>query len=284
MIGKAQIENGVSRFSIDWQDLRALAESVLLRNEVPGISRNANRSLIREHFRIGSGYWHGYSQPELTEWVTKGFRTDSLGIEILPPMREKRRYVYREDAEEMHIDRVLSGEDNYAGEFTKRVIIPGISITVQIGVSSMTNASVLNAFNVFVCQCIQSLEASGVDCEINYEYKCNRLFSEKMNQTTETRVRVKRENESIDFGAFSPMISPAAFRSFMFAAASIHSDVSGLDTYSGLGRGADFRKGVWDITQDEKTQEIIFEMPWSPENFPKSDMQAKFQQILRLTN
>lgn len=282
MFPNAKTENGVSDFTIEWSDLRQVVENSLLKNSYEGIKREANRSEIRKNTHIGSGGWYGYNQTELTQWITKGFRTDNLGIEVVPPVREKRRYVYSEDAAEMHIDRVLSGEDNYAGEFTKRVIIPGVSILVETGFSSVVPARIVNAFNVFVCQCIQSLEASGVDCEISYEYKADRLWHSG-NGTGSTKVRVKRQNESSDFGSFSPMISPATFRTFFFVANAIHADVKGIDVSSGQGNASRFRT-KWDVTQDEKTGQIIFNCPWNPDDFPKSLMETKFQQVLRISN
>lgn len=272
-----------STFTIDWKDLKEIATAFVNGKTHSLIKLGRNSDGIRSN-TFGVSRWNGYSADELRSWLDKGFRTDGIGIEIQPPVREKRRYIYSEDAEELHIDRALSGEDNYAGEFTKRKIIPGVAILVNIDFAAMVNASVVNAYNVFVCQCIQSLEASGVDCEITIQHSATGLIDGVY--MANTIVRVKKENEASDFGSFSPMISPAAFRSLMFAAMYAHAESLGKGASHGLGYGRyhDNPNHKWDVFRDEKTQTIVFDCPRSASDFPKSTMQAKFQQVLGISD
>jgi hypothetical protein len=270
-----------SFFTIDWSDLREIVSDWVKKGSHPAIKNSTNRYQMNSISSPGS--WQGYTKSELESWLDHGFKTDNLGIEITPPVREKRRYFYSEDADEMHIDRALSGEDNYAGEFTKRVIIPGVSILVNIAFSSSVKAEIVNAYNVFMCQCIQSLETSGVDCEVTLAFPSDRAITGQGRQTS--IVRVKKENENSDFGSFSPMISPAAFRTFGFAAMICHAESrkSSIDSSFGFGRHHRTEEHhTWNVFQDEKTGQIVLDCPYMPTDFPKAEMQMKFRQVLGL--
>jgi hypothetical protein len=197
-------------------------------------------------------------------------------------VREKRRYIYAEDAEEIFVDRVLSGEDAYMGGWTNQTIIPGISIEADVMFSAMVSSEIVNDYNIFICQCIQSLEESGIDCELTLNFQSNESLGGKYrgrhDLPVHNVVRVKRENEASDFGSFSPMISPAALRTFGFAAIMIHNEIRRVKAPAGLGRG--HRGRSWDVKYDDTSGKILFQCEYSPRSFPISTMQTKFQNAI----
>src|SRR6187551_2992491 len=103
-----------SYFTISWVQLKDFVKEALdNRGKIAGISISQNIEKIKDH-TVDVRSFHGYTADQLRRWVNDGFQTDILdAISDAAPIREKRRYLYVEEGEELHIDRALSGEDNF---------------------------------------------------------------------------------------------------------------------------------------------------------------------------
>jgi len=150
---------------------------------------------------------------------------------------------------------------------------------MNVSMHAGVKAEYLNAYNAWVCRAIYSLESAGVDCEISIAERSRGAFA-KGPRLTEHIVILKKENEVTDFLSISPMLSPAAFRSFMFAAKAINAVDSGnvLD-FPGQGVG-DNKKQAWDVSYDSEKRKMYFDCPYSVSEFPEKMMTDKFREIL----
>jgi hypothetical protein len=266
------------RFVIDWSDLKKSCLSALDGNIT--VKRAANREVFESNVISPSEGWHGYSGGQLQRWLREGYSADAIRAlqEFSPPLREKKRLRYVEDGDEIHIDRIYGGDDNYMSEWTKREIIPGVSVRADISFVATTPASTVNAYNAWLCRSIYSLESIGIDCEVTLCSRSREVFRE-FDGWNVTEVRVKKEGETTDFQSISPMLSPAAWRSFMFAAFGIHAESKGYSIAGGYGYAE--RSSQWAVEYDAERRRIFIQTQYQDSSgFPEEMMTAAFRSAL----
>ena len=266
-------------FTLEWPVLRNVVKQALQEGKVSACKRQANATHILRHTQ-GATSWNGYTAGQLERWVTQGYDTETLkGLgEFTPPLREKRRYRYSDDGEEILVDRALSGDDDYYGEWTKRENIPGVAIEAEIMFCAGVSPEIVNAYNVFICQALFTLEAEGIDCQVTLKFSSDDAASDGKFQ--HSIVRVKKENEATDFRSFSAMLSPAALRAFGFTALILHSEAKGMTASGSLGRGNPSAK-EWKVEWDSERRVLKFDCPYMGDrSFPAEEMQRKLKAAL----
>lgn len=281
---KRILHKSESYFTIDYRELREVISGFLSDKSHPSVKRSQNRELIGRHtFGIGTrSRFHGYSTEQLKRWIAQGYKTDLMSGLSVSPVREKRHYQYVEDGEEIFVDRALSGEDSYMGEWTKRQTIPGVAIEAEVMFAAMVKSEIVNAYNVWICKAVQSLEMSGIDCQLTIKFSSEGAFLERGTKNVHSIVRVKKENEQADFHSFSPMLSPATLRTFGFTAICLHAESAGQSANYGLGTG---RYNVtprpdWGVKFDTERRVIMFDCPYMPRDFPEGKMTAEFRSVV----
>lgn len=275
VIPKSHKEKGHSYFTISWSDLRETVKTSLENDgRIPWVSNSTNREMIKSHTVNPRSSFHGYTASQLKKWVNEGFQTDMLDGLSVSPIREKRRYIFVEEGEEIHVDRALSGEDNFMSDWTKRERIPGAKIEAEVMFSASTRSEVVNAYNVWLCRAVSSLEASGIDCELTIKFSSQECFPGAGDG--HSIVRVKAENEHLDFKSFSAMLSPATLRTFGFTAICLHAESARKQVNYGLGKG---RYNVrptpnWGITFNPERRTLEVNCPYMPHDFPSGKMDS----------
>jgi len=275
----ATVTGKESYFSIDWSELKKLVSRSVVDSDTSWLKRNFNSEKVKKNSQDVSS-WHGYSRNDLKQWLRDGYKStaiENLG-DFSPPLRDKRHYIYAEDGEEIFVDRVLSGEDNYMGDWTKRDRIPGVAIEAEVMFAASVRAEVVNAYNAWLCKAVFALESAGIDCQVTMKFSSYEAV--KSGEWAHTTVRVKQENETADFTTFSPMLSPAALRTFGFAAMIMHADSRDKDVDFGLGRGRP-GKNEWACTWDNERRVLTIDCPYQPTSFPTDDMDNRFRAALR---
>lgn len=263
-------------FTISWANLRETVKLALEDKPIPWVNNPTNRQTILRHTaKVQTGF-HGYTRDQLYGWVTRGFQSDLLsGISDVLPAREKRRYVFMEEGEEILVDRALSGEDNYEAAWTKRQVIPGASIVAEVMFSGSVSSRIVNAYNVWICKAISSLESAGIDTQILYRFTSTNIYGYSA-RNSYAEVRVKQENEDLDFNSFSPMLSPATLRTFGFCALTLACEADGKSITSSVGNG---RRGAsnWSVKYNKETDQILIDCPYDPYSFDEGSMDSQFK-------
>lgn len=268
-------------FTIDYSELKTVVSEALEGRSV--VKRAKNQSLIQDHTTGAHMGFHGYTAETLKRWIAEGYEAPGITNlpDFTPPIREKRRYKFNDDDGEMHIDRALSGEDNYFGDWTKQERIPGVAIEAEIMFAARVPAEIVNAYNVWVCRAVKALEMSGIDCQVSF-----RFSTEDANPNTawsHAVVRVKKENETADFRSFTPILSPAALRTFGFVAIILHAEREKATAYGSLGHGRYNAKPApeWAVRYDSDRRVIVFDCPYIPNSFPEEHMTEQFRKAVR---
>lgn len=268
-----------SYFTIDWNDLREIVRTASFNAEVPSCSIAENVEMILSHTTDEISSWHGYSVGQLQRWLTEGYSDGTIhGLgDFDPPLREKRRYVYAEEGEEILLDRALSGDDDYFGGYTPKDIIPGVAVEAEIMFASSVSAEIVNSWNRFICRAVLTLETAGIDAQVTLKFSSNNACGN--GKQAHSIVRVKKENEATDFQSFSAMLSPAALRTFGFTALVLQSEQSGLPITYGIGHGHNGTE--WKIAWNPERRILEFHCPYIPRgSFPEDDMQRQLRDAL----
>jgi len=266
---------------IDWDELRETVKH-LQAGSGSDFKRASNRNKAqkcaipdRERAR-----WAGYTTGELHDWLAHGFQSRHLdGFDsFLPDIREESRLIIAEEGDEMLLDLALNGEDEYMLDWTKTESIPGLAIDAEIGMVCTASHKILGQFFTWINRAVTALELHGIDCQVTLTHRADSgMIQENISGTYSTIVRVKKENERPDFTAWSPMVSPAGFRGFMFIAMCMHADKIGRNITSGMGRR---NGGSWNVVYNAETGTIHLDCPYSPREFPEDDMTAKLKTVI----
>lgn len=269
-----------SFFTVEWSALKGIVREALESNEVPSVKRAGNKRSILSHTTGVGGGFYGYTSNQLKRWVTEGYDTDALrGLgEFDPPLREKRRYRYVEDGDEIIVDRALSGDDTFMAEFTPRPNIPGVAIEAEIMFAAMVSAEVVNAYNVFVCKALLTLESEGIDCQVTLKFSSDDAGDD--GKFYHSIVRVKKENEATDFRSFSAMLSPAALRTFGFVALALQAESNGSTVSHTMGLG-NRSSHKWTVEWNSERRVLEFRCPYTgSREFPEAEMYRKLRAAL----
>jgi hypothetical protein len=268
-------------FTIDWSELRPMIRDATGEGtQLQGWNKPHNRNRFRQQYGSGGDIddsFSGFTRGQMHRWVTKGYETDAIqGLAgLTPPIREKRRTKFVEDGDELHLDRVFSGEDNFMSRDTKREVIPGVKLNIELDASAGSSKMLFN-YQRWIAQTIYALEVSGVDIEVNIFTLSTHLFREQGSRTTRQVVRVKKFGEIADFAGFSAMFSPGAFRGIMFSLFSLHADRQNL-TQMGYGAGV---TNAWGCRYNPESFSIDVACHWTATEFPESQMTGLLRQAI----
>lgn len=271
-------------FTIDWADFKELLRDSILNN-------STKKKFVRQHNRTRflewsseADSWKGYTIGQLKRWITEGYTTDAIsGLgEFIPPIRDKRKLIFAEEGDEFHYDIAASGDENYMSSFTKRESIPGVALEACIMFSGAISASVVNAYEAWICKVAFSLETSGIDTQITLDFPSMNLDEGNSGALWHNIVRVKKENEASDFLSWSSMLSPAGLRSFGFALGALHCDAENKNVSRSFGRGIPHQR-AWTVSynHDRRTIEIKNAYMGSDREFPEAEMTRQLRNALK---
>jgi len=215
------------------------------------------------------GSFKGYSESEAKDWLANGYTDEALqGLQdFTPPIREKRKFVYGEEGDEIDLSAAWAGEDNFMTHWTKRETIPGISLEFFIACAGITSAKIVNEYERWIAQAVQAIQSAGIDPEISI------VFGGKSDWDSvhrEERVIVKRAGEAADILSWSAMLSPACYRTYGFLAKILHGEARGKRVSTSIGKGTEYRD--WRCYFDPERGVIRSIIPWVPSEFPELKM------------
>lgn len=264
-------------FSIDWSDLK---QKMLAAFEGNFRSFPNHERHVKSHLVNPSQGWQGVSGDDCKRWLVKGYETDAIkGLgDFSPPLREKRKYRYAEEGDEFHYDLAASGDEKFMGIWTKRDSIPGAAVQIALGFNAGVPARILNEYAAWICKAIYALDLAGIDSEISIHHTADGMMNKP--GTTDTRIRVKKENEVVDFHSFSGMFSPAQFRSYMFCAFYLHCESEKTTVSAGHGHARRFFR-EWGVRWDAESQKLFIDCDYDGSHFPAERMEMQLRQALK---
>lgn len=268
-------------FSVEWGRLK---EAMLAAFNGNFTAFPNHESHVNSHLVTPNVGWQGYTADDCKRWLTSGYQTTALQNlgQFNPPLRKKRRILFGEDGEEFHYDIAASGDENFMSYSTERERIPGCKIEISLGFQAGVNAKILTEYASWICKAIYSIISAGIDPEIAITYKGRRTFHGE-NRVTSTRIVVKKEREVMDFRSFSPMLSPAQFRAYMFCAMYMHAEHSGTTITSGHGSSQGLGGfEAFNVAWNSDTKHLAFNCDYNAYGgFPQAKMEADLRAALK---
>lgn len=270
---------GSARTVIDFPDLKRLALEIYEGNlkSLPINGHYADELINRQ-----SESFQGYSRAQAQDWLKNGYRSDALGglEDFAPPIREKRRFVYGEEGDEIDLSAAWAGEDNFMTHWTKREVIPGISLVFEMAFVCSTDAKVIIDYERWLARATEAISSAGIDPEISIAFPGKLCGT--WNQPNHTSlVRVKRANEAVDIHAWSAMLSPAAYRSFGFLSKIMHGEELGGKVGAGL--STNHGGNEWACYYEPEHAEIVVRCPFSPRGvFPEQEMTSQLKAAIEI--
>lgn len=265
---------GSDRWIVEWSELReaiseAFAGDLGRFKNAPSVAQGIVTE-EREHFT-------GYSLTEARDWLENGYSDESLeGLEdFAPPIREKRRFVYGEEGDEIDLSAAWSGEDNFMTHWTKRDVIPGIALEFRFGFVGSTPPSVVNSYQHWIARATEAIQSAGIDPEISVVFIGKSTWDQVYREDV---VRVKRQNETVDLHSWSSMLSPAVYRTFGFLAKCLHAEARGKRISDTIGNGHEGNS--WRVFYDAESGTIRTEIPWSPFSFSEEEMTRQLREAI----
>lgn len=275
-IPPAQPRGESADWTIDWADLKQFSQAAMRGQKLGLKPRNAE---VFEHLTHPS-QWNGFDRGQVERWMKSGYESSAIqGLGEAAPVREKRRFILADEGDEISIPDALGGEEYFMIRQTKRQIVPGVSLDVIVTFASSTDAAIVNAYNAWICRTAYGLDISGIDAEITLNFSVRGCISEIPGRTN-TRVRVKKSGELIDFVSISPMMSPAAFRGFLFSACALHAESRNMNAAGGLGHGDNEQQ--FGVKFNPNTRKIVVtSQRIGAKQFPEARMTAELKQALK---
>lgn len=256
--------------TLDFSDVRSTFERVVDGN--PAASKRAgNRDLHSAHSSTWAkgGSWVGASVEDMKRWLSAGFPVENLaGIEpdLITP-RSRRKMKFGDDGE-LQLDMMWSGFDYPFLEWEKRERKPGMRVEIGFVFNAHISADVIAQYARWVAQALSTLENEGYDCEILVSVATNDMHSG--GGSTNTLMRVKRENEASDFASWSALFSPGGFRMLGFTALVMGADQLGFTAKSSLGHAMANRD--WDCSFDNENRTLRILNHQNPSDYPHERM------------
>lgn len=223
--------------------------------------------------------FYGPSSKEVIEWLHKGYQQPGLTLDPpIEPVRKRRRLKYGEEGE-LQLDLMWSGHDYPFLDWTKRDTLPGMRVDIRTNFVSSTPVDIPIAFYRWVLRALVALESAGIDVEVWLTGENQGIFQGDSGNYLMNHVQVKKQGEQTDLLSWSPMLSPGGYRHLTFLSYIIGSDSHKKIAKSSLGHGPAARLG-WTVSFDPDTSELRFACPYSPRDFPESEMDTQLRLVL----
>ena len=261
-------------WSIDWSELKEIFISAIDTGQLKDLDYGANSNAMRA---VRGGKWDGFTDEDIKRWIREGYRVERVrGIQPSIKLRERRRTVFSDEGDELHVDMALSGIDNFMSYQTKRQAIPGANIEAMGAFRANVPAMVIDMYATWLARAAYSLQETGVDPEISIRYSSARAFS-RYSDAPITLVRVKKQGERTTFKNWSAMLSPAIYRGFGFVAKYYHAKAIGVEMSHGQGSAIG---EAWDVTYNKQRKVIEVCNYHSATHFPAAEMDAKLKKAI----
>lgn len=222
-----------------------------------------------------NGEWAGFTKEQANEWLEKGYAVKEFeDVHAFAPHIERRRVRPSSEGDLMY-DAFLSGSE--LPFITKNRIKsrPGIEIEAELGFLGDTSHTVIQDYLVWLNRVAYTAEARGSDVALRLANRVNGMIPDR--PETLTRITVKRPGEWLDMTSWSPILSPAGYRGFMFFARILHAELDHKRINGSM--GSSNPTGHWGAYMEDGILRIT--VPCSPSNFPEETMTETVKTLIQ---
>jgi hypothetical protein len=254
-------------------------------------SMNTTNALVKM-WDENSGFYGGTTDDART-YIRDGYKTSAMIGEFLPGVLRTRsgeslrgQWIWNDYGDEIDVGLALSGDAQPFRSFESAATLGGMNINALMAFNSGTDFNVIAQYGQWVARLLATCAGAGVSPGLCIDHYGNGTTHKTDDSLV--RIRVKQENDAIDWARYSALFSPIGYRHLCFASLLRASgDPNGLPGGIGsdLGRacGPNHNSNDWDLGWDHATRTITLWGPTNPREFPADEMTRKLIECGALT-
>jgi len=221
-------------------------------------------------------HWQGFTVAQVNKWLKDGYKVAAFeDVHSFAPHIERRR-VRASDEGDLMYDAYLSGAEYPFITKNKIKTRPGLEIEAELAMLSDTPASVIEQYLVWLNRVAYTCEARGSDVALRIAHRSFGMLQGRSGSTL-TRITVKRPGEWLDQTSWSPMLSPAGYRGFVFFAMILHAELAGVPVAGHLGQSTP--TGRWGVHLEDGILRVT--CPESAYSFPEESMTTEVKRLIQ---
>jgi hypothetical protein len=244
---------------------------------------------LARNWRSNRGFYGG-TIDEVKNYMRDGYRVGQLNGELLPGVLRTRegtarrgQWLWQEHGDDVDVGLALSGDPDCFRSFEQAPTLGGLNVVALFAFSSNTDFNIIAQYGGWIARLLGTCQTAGISPSLTIDQYGRGVTSQDV--TSLIRVKVKNENDALDWRRYSVLFSPPGFRHLLFAALCRATGPKHLipgDTASHLGSPLS-PSGTWDLAWDSSTRTVTCWGPTSPRSFDPDHMTNKLIETGALT-
>lgn len=246
---------------LQWTDVKQKVLGIIGENKPWGDGPNHRHSHYLNRLRglakdpYTKNTWEGGSGAQTLDWLRNGYRAkEFLHSAAYVPMGKKPRPKWGDEDGEVDPGRLMGGFDDFMLDRADVEKKPGLRVMIEFGFSAGLKAQVIRDYGAWVAGLLGALEATGYDLTVDIWVNLNNLYGGDLNVRTNLLIRVKNQNEVMDFTDWSALFAPTGYRHIIFTAKLMGGDKIGKLATSGLGSCVGGK--TWGLSYDKESSTL----------------------------
>ena len=234
--------------------------------------------------------FYGGTPDDVKTYMRDGYRVGQLNGDLLPGVLRTRegtarrgQWLWQESGDEVDLTLALSGDPDCFRSFEQAPTLGGLNVVALFAFSSTTDFNIIAQYGGWIARLLGTCQTAGISPSLIIDQYGQGVTNK--DATTLIRVRVKQENDALDWRRYSVLFSPPGFRHLLFAALCRATGPTHLvpgDTASHLGRPLS-PSDNWDLSWDPSTRTVTCWGPTAPRSFDPELMTQKLIETGALT-
>lgn len=237
-----------------------------------------------EHVRDTVRRWntdtgfYGGTTDDMKRYIKNGYRTGSVLGEFLPGVLRTRdgtakrgRWQWSEAGDEIDVGLALSGDASPFRSFEASPTAGGLNIRALYSFQSNVDHNVIAAYGAWIARLLATCNGAGVSPALTIDQYGERLTSRHRTLVL-IRLRVKQENEALDWHRYSCLFSPTGYRHLGFTALMYAGGSNVLPGTLASGLGGCVSQGEWGVEWEPTTRTLTVNAPAYADQFPSIEL------------
>lgn len=224
-----------------------------------------------------TGFYGGTTE-DMKRYIKNGYRTGSVLGTFLPGVLRTRdgsaqrgRWQWMESGDEIDVGLALSGDAAPFRSFEPAPTAGGMNIRALYSFSANVDHNVIAAYGAWIARLLATCNGAGVSPALTIDQYGERLTSSHRSLVL-IRLRVKQENEALDWHRYSCLFSPTGYRHLGFTALMYAGGSNLLPGTLASGLGGCVSDHEWDLDWEPVTRTLTISAPSYANEFPSDKL------------
>jgi len=224
----------------------------------------------------GKRNFYGASPDEMLEWCKSGFPLAIPAIKAAMTAKANKRKFIRAEEGELILEAAFNGEDFPFLTQTALPARPGLRIIAEYSTLASTPPEALQDYGRFLGELCSLYQSKGYDLALSISQPGRERFP-SLGGTSETLIRLKREQVIADPTEWSAVFSPGGYRMLGFVSHLMFADQLGTKIAHGF--GSTNASGHFGATFERETRTLKITAPNSYSTFPAATLRDQIERL-----